>query len=56
MNEYIKTLKQYVTDNPPNYVDGDAHAYHKPGMSFSNIVGVTTVLLGRAGLSPFPSR
>ena len=26
MNEYIKTLKQYVADNPPNYGDGDARS------------------------------
>ena len=26
MNEYIEVLKQYVTDNPPNYGDGDAHS------------------------------
>ena len=26
MNEYIKTLKQYVADHPPNYGDGDANS------------------------------
>ena len=26
MNEYIKTLKQYVADNPPNYGGGDARS------------------------------
>ena len=25
-NEYIKTLKQYVADNPPNYGGGDARS------------------------------
>lgn len=54
MNEYIEVLEQYVADYPSNY--GNTDVCHKPGMSFSNIIGVTTILLGRAGLSPFPSR